>query len=114
MMEQYNENYYNFEPREAEISTSSDNDEHGDGPRAKHCKRKSRDELNEIEKQRTRKINSEINLLSSILDDNLIKTKRDKCSVLQGIRDYIQQLQSIIVQGDSRVHALKVAHEQEV
>ena len=50
----------------------------------KLSKRKSRDELNEIEKQRTKRINYQILSLVSLLEESNVHTKRDKCSILQG------------------------------
>ena len=55
----------------------------GDGQPRKKRARRTRTELNEIEKQRTRRINEQIQSLRALLEASGLNTKKDKFSILK-------------------------------
>jgi hypothetical protein len=59
----------------------------GDGQPRKKRARRTRTELNEIEKQRTRRINEQIQSLRALLEASGLNTKKDKFSIL---KKYVQ------------------------
>jgi len=65
----------------------SDEDEEdsfdGDGQPRKKRARRTRSELNEVEKQRTRRINEQIQSLRALLEASGLNTKKDKFSILK-------------------------------
>lgn len=68
-----------------EEQSDDDEDDSFDGegqPRKKRARR-TRTELNEIEKQRTRRINEQIQSLRSLLEASGLNTKKDKFSILK-------------------------------
>mmetsp|Transcript_2678 Transcript_2678/g.4012 ORF Transcript_2678/g.4012 Transcript_2678/m.4012 type:complete len:375 (-) Transcript_2678:171-1295(-) len=67
---------------------------------------KTREELNDIEKQRTRKLNSLILTLRSLLEASNVVTKRDKLSILKNTYDYITHLRGALHAAEERISQL--------
>mmetsp|Transcript_1970 Transcript_1970/g.2052 ORF Transcript_1970/g.2052 Transcript_1970/m.2052 type:complete len:355 (-) Transcript_1970:302-1366(-) len=62
----------------------------------KQSTRKSREELNDIEKMRTRRINAQVLSLRTLLQTSQVPTKKDKFSILSTAYDYIIHLEQSI------------------
>mmetsp|Transcript_19921 Transcript_19921/g.28638 ORF Transcript_19921/g.28638 Transcript_19921/m.28638 type:complete len:409 (-) Transcript_19921:308-1534(-) len=68
--------------------------------------KKTREELNEIEKQRTKRINGHIMSLRNLLEMSNILTKKDKFSVLKNTHDYIIKLRQALHLAEERIAKL--------
>lgn len=72
----------------------------GNGKKGTH--KKTREELNDLEKQRTKRINQHIVALRNLLEMSNISTKKDKFSVLKNTYDYIVKLRQDIAKLNRR------------
>lgn len=68
--------------------------------------KKSREQLNSIEKQRTKRINNQIVSLRNLLEVSNIPTKKDKFSVLKNIHDYVIKLRQGLMVAEDRLGKL--------
>jgi len=67
--------------------------------------RKSREELNEIEKKRTKRINDQIHALRSLLEVSMVQSKSDKYSVLKSTYDYILELNQRVYELEAQIES---------
>ncbi len=95
---------------EVEEEQSDDEDDEdsfdGDGQPRKKRARRTRTELNEIEKQRTRRINEQIQSLRALLEASGLNTKKDKFSILKNTTEYLKKLKLLLNKSQAQIQAL--------
>lgn len=101
------EDWSDFDILEEYLPASGSSPPDDSGKSQRHSTRKTREELNFIEKQRTRRINQQIQALRSLLEASGLTTKKDKYSILHNTGEYIRQLQQSLAASELKNQQLQ-------